>query len=250
MVAFGVARRHIVRQLNAPYLLLPAIMVPLMIFAAFAGGASAVSKTPGFDYFNYTTFQFVYVMFMAAGLTGSATGLAIASDLESGYGRRMMLAVRDRRGLIAGYVAGGLVTQLFIAVVLTIVALVSGMVIRGNALQVVGMYSEASLFNIVITLYGAGLALRARSVQVGPALNLPIFLPLFLSPTYAPRHLLTAWLRHIADFNPITTLLECGRGFLAHQSVSVPQAYGILAGMIALALAFAFTGLRKAEQTV
>jgi ABC-type multidrug transport system permease subunit len=246
-IAFGVARRHVVRLLGAPALLLPSLMVPLLIFAAFAGGASGVSKTPGFDYYNYNSFQFVYVLLMSAGLTGSGTGLAAAQDFESGFARRMMLSVSQRPALIAGYVLAGVLTELFIAAVLTGVALAAGMTIRGGVVDVIGVYAIAILFTAAATLYGTGLAMRVRSVQVGPAMNLPIFLPLFLAPTYAPRQLLTNWLHHIANFNPITALLECGRGFLAGRSVSVAVAFGILAGLFVLTSMYAVTGLHKAE---
>ena len=78
-----------------------------MIFAAFAGGGSSVSKTPGFAYYNYTAFIFVYVLFLGSAMAGVQTGVAVAQDFESGFARRMLLSTRLRVALLVGYVSPG-----------------------------------------------------------------------------------------------------------------------------------------------
>jgi ABC-2 type transport system permease protein len=250
VVAVGLssARRQVLRTAKTPYLLLPVIAFPLLIFGAFVGGASAVSNTPGFGYYNYTAFVFVYVLLLGSAMSGSQTGLAAAQDFESGFARRMMLSTPRRLGLLIGYAISGLVQQTAIAAIIFVIALAVGMPIDGNGLEVVGLFVLAALFNLAATLWASGLAFRARSTQAGALMTLPIVLPMFFSPSLVPRGLLTDWLHTVADWNPVTPLLEAGRGFLAGHPVSVAIAFGIAGGLVALTALWATTGLRSAEQ--
>ena len=42
----------------------------------------------------------------------------------------------------------------------------------------------------------------------------PVFMLLFLAPVYVPLDLLQGWIHGVARFNPLTFLLESGRGFI------------------------------------
>ena len=57
--------------------------------------------------------------------------------------------------------------------------------------------------------------MRFRTMQAGPAMQMPVFLVLFLAPVYVPLALLTGWVQAAASVNPVTLALEAGRGFLA-----------------------------------
>jgi len=247
-LALGVARRQTVRTFKAPYLLAPMLVFPLLLFAAFAGGLSAISRTPNFNYFNFTTFQLIYVLMVGAALGGVQTGLTVADDFESGFARRMLISTPQRGGLVLGYVLAGLVRFALVALVLTAVAVASGARMHGDVIQVAGLYGVAGLFNVASTLYATGFAFRARSTSIGPAIQTPIMLPLFLAPVFAPRALLSGWLRHVADVNPVTPLLESGRGLAAGAPVSVAIAYSLLFVLVVLSAAFALAGLHSAEQ--
>jgi ABC-2 type transport system permease protein len=247
-VGLGAAERQVVRTLKTPALLLPVLLFPLLIFGSFVGGASGVSKTPGFGYYNYTAFVFVYVLLLGAGMSGAQTGVALAQDFESGFARRMLVSTPRRAALLVGCAVSGLAQQTGLAAVTILIALAAGMPIHGNVLDVVGVFALAALFNLAATLWASGLAFRARSTQAGPAMMLPILLPMFFAPSLLPRNLLTGWLHTITDFNPLTALLEAGRGLLAGHPVSVALAFGILGGLVALTALWAVSGLRAAER--
>ncbi len=48
-------------------------------------------------------------------------------------------------------------------------------------------------------------------------MQVPAFLLLFLAPVWVPFDLLTGWVKAAASFNPVTLMLEAGRGFLSGQ---------------------------------
>ena len=61
--------------------------------------ASRRSAGPGFDYPNYTTFQFVFVLLQSAVFGGVFTGFSIAADFEYGFARRLLLAHAHRSAI-------------------------------------------------------------------------------------------------------------------------------------------------------
>jgi ABC-2 type transport system permease protein len=247
-IALAVAWRSIHNFLTNPAFLAPGILFPLFFFTAFAGGLSAIGSAPGFEFpSGYTAFQFVFVLLQSAAFGGVFTGFGIARDFETGFARRYLLAASDRRGIVAGYALAALVRALITWTVLTAVALIAGMEVGGVGVELVGLYGLAVLVNLTATLWAAGVAMRVRSIQGGPLMQFPVFLILFLAPVYVPLSLLSGWIHAVASVNPVTALLEAGRGFISGEPVVVALAFAVA---VVLPVAFALWargGLRRAE---
>jgi len=247
-VARGVAWRSIHNFLTNPAFLMPALLFPLFFFVSFAGGLAAIGEVPGFDFpSGYTAFQFVFVLLQSAAFGGVFTGFAMARDFESGFGRRYMLAAGHRSGIVLGYAMAALFRAFVTWTVLTTVALVAGMEIAGSAGEIVALYALAILVNVAATMWAAGVALRVRSIQGGPLMQFPTFLVLFLAPVYVPLDLLSGWIHAIASINPITALLEAGRGLISGDPVLIGAAFAIGITLSLLFSAWARGGLRSAE---
>lgn len=248
-VTLAVAWRTLHNSFTRPSVLLPSLLFPLFFFTAFAGGLSRLDQAPGFDYpAGYTAFQFAYILVQSAAFGGVFTGFAIARDFESGFARRLLLAAPNRAGIVAGYAVAALGRWLFTATAVTIVALLAGMDVLGGPVDLFGLYLLGLLINVTGLLWAAGVAMRLRTMQAGPAMQIPVFFILFLAPVYVPLDLLQGWIHAVARFNPTTYFLEAGRGFLAGDPSHAALAFG---AVLALAAAFAFWargGLRSAEQ--
>jgi ABC-2 type transport system permease protein len=247
-IAVAVAWRSIHNFLTNPAFLAPGILFPLFFFTAFAGGLSAIAGAPGFDFpSGYTAFQFVFVLLQSAAFGGVFTGFGIARDFETGFARRYLLAATDRRGIVGGYVLAALTRALITWAVLTAVALIAGMEVGGEGVELVGLYGLALFVNLTATLWAAGVAMRVRSIQGGPLMQFPVFLILFLAPVYVPLELLSGWIHAVASVNPVTALLEAGRGFISGEPTVVALAFAVA---LVLPLLFAFwarSGLSRAE---
>jgi ABC-2 type transport system permease protein len=247
-VALAVAWRSIHNFLNNPAFLVPAIVFPLFFFVSFAGGLSAIANVPGFDFpSGYTAFQFVFVLLQSAAFGGVFTGFAIARDFEIGFANRYLLAAGNRNGIIAGYALAALVRAFLTWAVLTTIALIAGMNVGGSAGQIVALFSLAVLTNVTATLWAAGVATRVRSIQGGPLMQFPVFLILFLAPVYVPLDLLSGWIHAVASVNPVTALLEAGRGFISGEPVVVALAFAIAIALPIIFALWARSGLRRAE---
>lgn len=247
-VAYAVVYRYARIQISNPSLFVPYLLFPLMSFMAYAGGLSRLHSIPGFHYTGgYTSFQFVFVLVQSAAFGGVFTGFSIARDFEYGFARRLLIAAPRRSGLILGYVGAALLRWAIVATVVTTVGLAARMHIGGSAIEIVGLYTLGAIVNIAFTLWAAGVALRTRSIQSGPLMQTPVFLLLFLAPVYVPIGLLKGWIHAAARANPMTYLLDAGRGFIAGQDTHVLLAFGAGLGLAVLFSLWALRGLQRAE---
>ena len=205
---------------------------------------------PNFDYQpGYTSFQFVFVFLQSAAFGGVFTGFAVARDFESGFARRLMLGAPRRSGIIAGYALGAL-------------GALAGHRDDGHDRRAdrrdegrrqrrstsFGLFGLGIGMNFTAALWAIGVAMFLRTEQAGPLIQMPVFVALFLAPVYVPLSLLTGWIHAVRTCNPITAVLEAGRGLLAGSPVKVAVSFALLAGAAALLGAFARRGLASAER--
>jgi ABC-2 type transport system permease protein len=246
--AMAVARRQIGGALTNPAQMVPPLLLPLMFFAAFAGGLSKLGETPDFPYPDYTAFIWVFAFFMAASFVAVFTGFTMAADFESGFARRLMLASPARMSVVVGFVIGSLVQTAVSCVIVFVIGVIAGMDIGGGPLDLLIIFGLALLWNAAVMLYVSGVGLRVQKVQTGSlVMIMPVFAILFVAPVYLPREQLTGWLAVAADFNPLTYLFEASRGLLAGEPEKLGVACASVAALSALFYIWARLGLRKFE---
>jgi ABC-2 type transport system permease protein len=247
-VAKGVAWRVLHNVFTNKAIFLPSLVFPLFFFTAFAGGLSRVRQIPGFDFRSgYTAFQFVFVLLQSASFAGVFSGFGIARDFETGFMRRLLLAAPNRTGILLGYAVATMIRWLVTITLVTIVALIAQMQIGGNGIDLFGLYALGLLLNLAGALWAAGVAMRIRSQQAAPVMQMPVFLLLFFAPVYVPLDLLQGWIHGVASVNPLTALLEAGRGLISGERTLTAAAFAIAVGLIAGFALWAVRGLRKAE---
>ena len=200
-VALAVAWRGVHNYFTNPAMIIPGLLFPLFFFTAFAGGLSRVDSIPGFEFgSNYTAFVYGFVLLQASAFGGVFTGFSIARDFESGFSRRLHARrPAARRESWPGTGSPGVARAVFTILVVTTVALVTGMKVGGGGIDLVGLYVLALLVNTAATLFGSGVAMRLRTMQAGPAMQVPVFLlPLPRAGLAAvrPAHRLGARRRH------------------------------------------------------
>ncbi len=223
-------------------------MFPLFFFIAFAGGLSNVQNAPNFDYApGYTSFQLGFVFIQAAAFGGVFTGFAIAADFEFGFARRLMLAAPNRGGIVIGYAIAAVARTVLVLSVVFVAALISGIELYGSLADYLGLLALALAVSATSTLWAAGIAMRLRTMQAGPVMQMPIFILMFLAPVYVPLGLIAGWVHDVATYNPVTALLEAARGFIAGDPTKIGISVACLAVMFTLTAWWARGGLRSAE---
>jgi ABC-2 type transport system permease protein len=245
----GAVARRSARKLvkNPPFAITP-IVIPLFFFAAFSGALSALGDSPDFKYYDFTAFQFVFVFYLSAMFVGIFSSFEIANDYATGMGRRFMSAAPRRMAIVAGYLVYAFGRAIIALAVVWGVALATGMPVRAHAIDIAGLTGLALLLNVAVTLYGTGIALRFQSTSAGVLVLIPVFMGVFLTHVFTERAQLSGWLKTAAGLNPLTAVMESGRGFLAHDPVSVGLAFAAGAGLVIVFTVWAVLAMRKAEK--
>jgi ABC-2 type transport system permease protein len=246
-VSLAVARRHLHVAFRSPGLILPPILFPVFLFGAFAGGLSGIGRAPDFDYPDFKAFLFVFVLLQSAAFGGVFVGVALAGDLESGLVRRVVLASPRRAPILLGYLLATVARAALTTAILVAIAFAAGMHVSGGWRDVAALLALAALVTVAATLFAGGVALRMRTTQAAPLMQVPVFLAMFLAPVYTPRHLMSGWLRTVADVNPATLLLETGRGLLAGHAQRVGMSFAVVAAAILVLGVWALHALARAD---
>ena len=87
--------------------------------------------------------------------------------------------------------------------------------VGGSGVDLPGLYLLAVIVNFAAVLWASGVAMRLRTMQAGPVMQFPVFLVLFFAPVYVPLDAAPGLDPHRRDVNPLTRVLEAGRGLLA-----------------------------------
>ena len=110
------------------------------------------------------------------------------------------------------------------------------------------MYSLALLVNVCGFMWSAGIAMRFRSIQAGPLMQMPVFLSALLrAGLRAARPPHRAAMHAVAVLNPITYVLEAGRSLISGQPEEIALAFLLAAALAGALSVWAFRGLRRAE---
>ncbi|MDQ3849932.1 MAG: ABC transporter permease [Actinomycetota bacterium] len=239
-------RRGLNEIVRVPGGALPAVLAPTIFMLGLSAVFGEAARLPGFDASDFRTFIVPVGMLQGAGFTGAATGVNLARDIERGWFDRMLLAPAPRPVLLLGVVGSACLRALLPATFLLAVALALGVDWPGlltlalAAVLIMALAAAAACWGIVI-------ALRFRTQQAAPLMQVGSFVAVLFTTAYAPRELLSNWLRKIADVNPVTHVLEGVRqGFVG--DVTWAQTWPALlslAGLIALLGGLAVRGMRR-----
>ena len=241
--------RTLKRVLTNPEVLAPSLLGPAFMLVAFTGGLSGLAMLPQFSFAaGYATFLYVALLFQAAGFSGAAVGGTIARDFESGFMRRLVLVLPHRFIIVVAYVITAAVQALFVFLLLTVLGLFLEVRFMGSAREGMVLVMMALLFNYVAVLWGLALAMLFRSSEGALLANMPFLTAIFLSPIYLPVALLQGWVRTVAEWNPLTPLLETGRALIVGQTADVTTSVLVLVGLMVVVTFGGLLSLRQATR--
>lgn len=239
-------RRGLNEILRVPAGALPGVIAPTIFMLGLAAVFGKAASLDEYQGVSFLAFILPVGMLQGAGFTGAATGVNLARDIERGWFDRMLLAPTPRPVLLAGFVASASLRALLPASFLLIVALALGVGWPGllelsiAALLVMGLAAAMACYATLV-------ALRFRTQQAAPLMQIGSFIAVLFTTAYAPRELLAGWLGAIADVNPVTHVLEGVRqGFVG--DVTWAQTWPALLSVAALVLvlgALAVRGMRR-----
>lgn len=209
-VSLGLAGRNLLLVRRVPSVFIPSLVMPLFILIATAGAFHGIGALPQFAGESYLAFTIPMAAVMGAGFAGINSGMTLARDLEGGFFDRLQSSPAPRLALVLGPMLAAQARSLVTTVVVLLAGMVGGVMPPGIAPTLV-IFAFALLFAAAASFWAIGVALRTRTIQAAPIMQLAVFLSVFMSVAYVPQDALTGWLATIARYNPVTYILDAAR---------------------------------------
>lgn len=248
-ISMGLAGRNLLLVRRVPSVFIPSLVMPLFILVATSGAFHGIGAIPQLVGSSYLAFTIPMAATMGAGFAGINSGMTLARDLESGFFDRLQASPAPRIALISGPLIAALVRSLFTTSVVLIAGIIAGVMLPGF-MSTLMVFALALLFSAGASCWAIGIALRTRTVQAAPIMQIAVFLSVFMSVAYVPESALTGWLGVVARYNPVTYILNASRSAeLTGTLVWADTWPGLVAGFSLLLLlgAFALIPLRHLE---
>ncbi len=242
----ALVRRALNEITRVPGAAIPGIIAPTIFVVGLTSVFGQADRLMAFGDVDFRTYVVPVGFLQAAGFTGAATGVNLARDIEQGWFDRLLLCPAPRLTVLAGVVASAALRALLPVSFLFTVAMLLGVGFPGVDGALVALVLIMGLA-CVLACFSVTLALRFRTQQAAPLMQMGSFVGVLFTPAYAPKELLTGWLEVVATLNPVTLVLAGVRqGFVGDVSWQTTwPALLAIAGLLAVLGALAARGLRR-----
>ena len=241
------ARRSVVRTLRQPAMVIPAVLFPLILLSINSGGLESATRIPGFPTDSYFQFALALAFVQGALFSSNSAGTNVASDIESGFLNRLALTPLRRLALMLGMLGGILALGLIQAMTFLGVGWVFGAEFEAGILGALTIVALSLLISLGFGCIGAFVALRSGSGEAVQGVFPLFFAALFLSSMSLPRNLIeTDWFRTVADWNPVSYMLEAIRSLVivGWDPEALALGFACAGGLALIAMVAASSALR------
>jgi ABC-2 type transport system permease protein len=208
-VVGALSRRSIVQTFRRPQLLAPILLFPSLFLAANSGGARSATEIPGFPEVNgFFDFELPAAMLQATMLAGVSGGIALALDFELGFVDRLFASPIARSAVVIGRLAATGVLGLLVGAWFVAIGLIFGAEFEGGAPGVLVIVLLTGLAAAGFGGLGAALAVWKGQASFVQGIFPLVFVILFLSSAFFPSNLMLEPAGTIADWNPLSPIVE------------------------------------------
>jgi ABC-2 type transport system permease protein len=208
-VIAALGARAVKQTFRRPQLMAPIIVFPSLLLAIQTGGAGRGVDLPGFPHVNaFLDFVLAGAMIQSTLLAGNSGGIALAVDIEMGFTDRLLAAPISRFGMVLGRLAGTAVLSVLAGIWFLVIGLIFGVHINDGVPGAIVMLLLVALSGLAFGGIGAAVALRTGRASVVQGLFPLVFVILFLSSAFFPQDLLTGPAATIAQYNPLSFIVE------------------------------------------
>lgn len=251
-VIAALGQRSVKQTFRRPQLMAPIIVFPTLLLAIQTGGAASAVDLPGFPQVDsFLQFMLAGSMMQSMLLAGNSGGIALAVDIEMGFTDRLFAAPISRFSIVLGRLAGTAALGILAGVWFLLIGLIFGARIEEGLPGALVVLVLVALTATAIGGIGAAIALRTGSASVVQGLFPFVFVILFLSSAFFPQALMVEPAKTIADYNPLSFIVEGIRDPIisGFSSSSLLDALLAVAGIGLLGLVLSARALRYRART-
>jgi ABC-2 type transport system permease protein len=197
---------------------------------------------------------FSYMQYIAPGVLAQSVlfvaifyGINIVWERDVGLLTKLLSTPSSRTAVVVGKALAAGVRGIFMGVMLFALALIIGINLRFDPLDVVGVFIVVVLFAMCFSCLSMTLAsflkTRDRMMGIGQVITMPLF---FASNAIYPLSLMPVWLQYISKYNPLSYVVDAIRSMLLTGEYSdLPMDILVLLGSTALFVFCASTLLKR-----
>ncbi|MFT4085565.1 MAG: ABC transporter permease [Gordonia sp. (in: high G+C Gram-positive bacteria)] len=238
-------RRSLIHTKRMPEMLSDVTIQPIMFVVLFAFVFGASIPVPGGG--NYREYLLPGIMGQTIVFTAFIVSTGITADVDKGIVDRFRSLPISRTSYLLGRAIASLLHSSIGIVVMALTGLAIGWRIRTSLLDGVLGFALLIVFGFAMIWFGVLIGSWLRSVEaVNGFLFSTMFPVTFLSNAFVPTAPMATWLRTIAEWNPVSSLVQAmrqlwGNGPAAGPDAALPLRYPELSTLLwALALTAIF----------
>ena len=205
-----IVRRNLIHIKRMPEMLMDVTIQPVMFVLLFAyvfGGSIKVASAAG-----YREWLMAGIMGQTIAFASFIVAVGLTADIDKGIVDRMRSLPINPAAVLVGRSISSLIHSSIGIVVMSLTGLVVGWRIRDGIGNAVLAYGLLLLWGFAMIWVGILVGSLMRSVEAVNGLMFAVMFPItFLANTFAPTESMTPWLRHIAEWNPISSLVQAVR---------------------------------------
>ena len=224
------------------------MVMPVFFTIVFSEAFSGIVNLPGFPAADTVDWFLPTAAIMGSAFAGVTTGLGVARDLEIGFYERFLASPAPRSSLLGGALGAAAVRALFPLTLVLLMGTLLGVNLPGGPAGL-GILAVAGVgVSLSAAAWSLGIALRLKTLQSAPVMQMGVILAIFLSTAQMPLDLLTGWLETVATYNPMTYILQLARQGFLETGISWADTWpglAALGGLLAVLLLFAGRGMQR-----
>ena len=211
--------RHIKRQ---PEALTDVTIQPVMFVVLFAFVFGGSIQTEGSDYREWLL---PGIMAQTMAFASFVVAIGLNTDIDKGIVDRFRSLPISRSSVLIGRSVSSLIHSSIGIVVMSVTGLAIGWRIHNGGAAGLLAYGLLLLFGFAMIWIGILVGSALRSIVAVNGLMFTTIFPItFLANTFAPSENMTPWLRTVAEWNPISSLVQAMRELWGNTPPAPPDA--------------------------
>jgi ABC transporter DrrB family efflux protein len=227
-----VVRRNLIHIKRMPELLLDVTIQPVMFVLLFAYVFGAAIAIPG-D-FNYREWLVPGIMAQTMAFASFIVAIGLVNDLQKGIVDRLKSLPISRKSILVGRSLSSLIHSSIGITVMALTGLAIGWRAHNGVLDTALGFALLLLFGFAMIWLGILVGSAMRSVESVNGVMFTTMFPItFVANTFAPTEPMPGWLATIAEWNPLSSLVQAlrelwGNALPATESQAWPLQHPVL----------------------
>ncbi len=206
--SWAITRRNLTHIKRMPEMLMDVTIQPVMFVLLFAFVFGGSIQIPGGGT-NYREWLLGGIMGQTIAFASFIVAVGLTADIDKGIVDRMRSLPINPAAVLVGRSISSLMHSSIGIIVMSLTGLLIGWRIDNGFANAVLAYGLLLMWGFAMIWVGILVGSAMRSVEAVNGLMFTMMFPItFLANTFAPTERMTPWLRTIAEWNPISSLVQ------------------------------------------